>query len=77
MDELYKANQSWPNIYSNDLHHEMFFRANDRFDSSYKSNLVVYSSGEVNWIPPGIFRITCKMDITMFPFDEQSKTRLS
>ncbi|EYB85529.1 hypothetical protein Y032_0296g1686 [Ancylostoma ceylanicum] len=46
-------------------------RANERFDSSYKSNLVVYSNGLVNWIPPGIFRITCKMDITMFPFDEQ------
>ncbi|EPB68586.1 Cation transporter family protein [Ancylostoma ceylanicum] len=45
--------------------------ANERFDSSYKSNLVVYSNGLVNWIPPGIFRITCKMDITMFPFDEQ------
>ncbi|VDN24209.1 unnamed protein product [Cylicostephanus goldi] len=47
------------------------FSANDRFDSAYRSNLVVYSNGEVNWIPPGIFRITCKMDITMFPFDEQ------
>ncbi|KHJ89817.1 hypothetical protein OESDEN_10349 [Oesophagostomum dentatum] len=47
------------------------FSANERFDSTYKSNLVVYSSGLVNWIPPGIFKITCKMDITMFPFDEQ------
>ncbi|KAK6730948.1 hypothetical protein RB195_007425 [Necator americanus] len=49
----------------------LYNSANERFDSTYKSNLVVYSNGQVNWIPPGIFRITCKMDITMFPFDEQ------
>uniref|UniRef100_A0A1I7YTV7 Neur_chan_LBD domain-containing protein n=1 Tax=Steinernema glaseri TaxID=37863 RepID=A0A1I7YTV7_9BILA len=34
--------------------------------------MVVYSTGEVNWIPPGIFRASCKIDITWFPFDEQS-----
>ncbi|CAI4229950.1 unnamed protein product [Auanema sp. JU1783] len=49
----------------------LYNSADDRFDSSFKSNLVVYSSGLVNWIPPGIFKISCKMDITMFPFDEQ------
>uniref|UniRef100_A0A0N4W697 Neur_chan_LBD domain-containing protein n=1 Tax=Haemonchus placei TaxID=6290 RepID=A0A0N4W697_HAEPC len=48
------------------------FSANEDFDSSCRSNLVVYSTGEINWIPPGIFKISCKMDITMFPFDEQT-----
>ncbi|WKX91458.1 hypothetical protein Q1695_009917 [Nippostrongylus brasiliensis] len=45
--------------------------ANENFDSSCRSNAVVYSNGDVHWIPPGIFKISCKMDITMFPFDEQ------
>ncbi|VDP43469.1 unnamed protein product, partial [Heligmosomoides polygyrus] len=45
--------------------------ANEDFDSTYKSNEVVYSTGEVNWVPPGIFRASCKMDITFFPFDDQ------
>ncbi|KAK6055856.1 Neurotransmitter-gated ion-channel ligand binding domain protein [Cooperia oncophora] len=49
----------------------LYNSANENFDSSCRSNLVVYSNGEVNWIPPGIFKISCKMDITMFPFDEQ------
>lgn len=42
------------------------------FDSTYKSNLVVYSDGTVNWIPPGILKTSCKIDITWFPFDDQS-----
>ncbi|GMT00172.1 hypothetical protein PENTCL1PPCAC_22346, partial [Pristionchus entomophagus] len=46
--------------------------ANEDFDSSYKSNEVVYSTGEVNWVPPGIFMASCKMDITYFPFDDQT-----
>uniref|UniRef100_A0A914CKN5 Neurotransmitter-gated ion-channel ligand-binding domain-containing protein n=1 Tax=Acrobeloides nanus TaxID=290746 RepID=A0A914CKN5_9BILA len=42
------------------------------FDSTYKSNLVVYNTGEVNWVPPGIFRLSCRLVVTWFPFDEQS-----
>ncbi|WKY16873.1 hypothetical protein Q1695_001470 [Nippostrongylus brasiliensis] len=49
----------------------LYNSANEDFDSTFKSNEVVYSSGEVNWIPPGIFRASCKMDITYFPFDDQ------
>ncbi|CAB3410237.1 unnamed protein product [Caenorhabditis bovis] len=49
----------------------LYNSANEDFDSSFKSNEVVYNTGEVNWIPPGIFRASCKMDITYFPFDDQ------
>ncbi|KAK6017120.1 Neurotransmitter-gated ion-channel ligand binding domain protein, partial [Ostertagia ostertagi] len=41
------------------------------FDSTYPTNMVVYNTGEVHWIPPGIFKISCKIDIEWFPFDEQ------
>ncbi|VDL78329.1 unnamed protein product [Nippostrongylus brasiliensis] len=41
------------------------------FDSTYPTNMVVYNSGDVHWIPPGIFKISCKIDIEWFPFDEQ------
>ncbi|VDL71009.1 unnamed protein product [Nippostrongylus brasiliensis] len=38
----------------------------------WRPDVLLYnSSGEVNWIPPGIFRASCKMDITYFPFDDQ------
>ncbi|CAI5442870.1 unnamed protein product [Caenorhabditis angaria] len=43
----------------------------ESFDSTYKTNTVVYSDGVINWIPPGNFKISCKMDIMLFPFDEQ------
>ena len=32
---------------------------------------VVSNNGKVLWIPPAIFRSTCAIDITHFPFDEQ------
>ncbi|EGT55171.1 hypothetical protein CAEBREN_30258 [Caenorhabditis brenneri] len=41
------------------------------FDSTYQTNMIVYSSGLVHWVPPGIFKISCKIDIQWFPFDEQ------
>ncbi|TKR69991.1 hypothetical protein L596_022070 [Steinernema carpocapsae] len=41
------------------------------FDSTYKVNLLAYSDGLINWIPPGIFKVSCKLDIYWFPFDEQ------
>ncbi|CAI4222837.1 unnamed protein product [Auanema sp. JU1783] len=41
------------------------------FDSTYKVNLINYADGTVNWVPPGIFKVSCKLDIYWFPFDEQ------
>ncbi|VDM44521.1 unnamed protein product [Toxocara canis] len=41
------------------------------FDSTYPTNMVVYNTGDISWIPPGIFKISCKIDIKWFPFDEQ------
>ncbi|CAJ0582897.1 unnamed protein product, partial [Mesorhabditis spiculigera] len=41
------------------------------FDSTYKVNIVGYSNGIMEWLPPGIFKISCKLDVTYFPFDTQ------
>ncbi|TMS39880.1 hypothetical protein L596_006340 [Steinernema carpocapsae] len=49
----------------------LYNSADEHFDTTYKSNLLVYYNGEVNWIPPGILKFSCKMDITWFPFDDQ------
>lgn len=42
------------------------------FDTTYPSNLVVYNDESISWIPPGILKISCEIDITWFPFDDQS-----
>ncbi|CAJ0930471.1 unnamed protein product, partial [Mesorhabditis belari] len=49
----------------------LYNSASEDFDSTFKSNLLVYSSGEVTWIPPGVLKFVCAIDVTWFPFDEQ------
>lgn len=46
--------------------------ADKEFDSTFPSNIVVYNDGSILWIPPGILRTSCKIDIRWFPFDDQS-----
>uniref|UniRef100_A0A0N5A1G5 Neur_chan_LBD domain-containing protein n=1 Tax=Parastrongyloides trichosuri TaxID=131310 RepID=A0A0N5A1G5_PARTI len=48
----------------------LYNSVDEDFDTTYKSNSVVYSNGEITWIPPGILKFSCKMDVTYFPFDD-------
>ncbi|OUC41949.1 Cation transporter family protein [Trichinella nativa] len=50
----------------------LYNNVDPNFDPYYPSNLVVYSDGKINWIPPAIVRSSCKMDVTWFPFDDQT-----
>lgn len=49
----------------------MYNSASEAFDGTYPTNVVVTSAGGCSYIPPGIFKSTCKIDITWFPFDDQ------
>nr|XP_042909530.1 neuronal acetylcholine receptor subunit alpha-7-like [Parasteatoda tepidariorum] len=49
----------------------MYNSADEKFDGTYHTNVVVRSNGSCTYIPPGIFKSTCKIDITWFPFDDQ------
>ena len=49
----------------------LLFSADDAFDSTYQTNVVLTNEGGCSYIPPGIFKSTCKIDITWFPFDDQ------
>ncbi|XP_059080779.1 neuronal acetylcholine receptor subunit alpha-7-like isoform X7 [Tigriopus californicus] len=49
----------------------MYNSADEAFDGTYQTNVVVNSNGSCTYIPPGIFKSTCKIDITWFPFDDQ------
>ena len=50
-----------------------FFRnsADEKFDGTFQTNVVVTHDGGCLYVPPGIFKSTCKIDITWFPFDDQ------
>ncbi|XP_057683232.1 cholinergic receptor, nicotinic, alpha 11 isoform X2 [Corythoichthys intestinalis] len=43
----------------------------DDFDSTFKTNVLVNSSGFAEYLPPGIFMSTCNVDVRWFPFDIQ------
>ena len=49
----------------------VYFSADEAFDGTYPTNVVVGNTGSCTYIPPGIFKSTCKIDITWFPFDDQ------
>uniref|UniRef100_A0A8C5PC65 Acetylcholine receptor subunit epsilon n=1 Tax=Leptobrachium leishanense TaxID=445787 RepID=A0A8C5PC65_9ANUR len=42
------------------------------FEVAYYANVLVYSSGYMYWLPPAIFRSTCSIEVTYFPFDWQN-----
>ncbi|XP_047399856.1 acetylcholine receptor subunit beta isoform X4 [Sciurus carolinensis] len=44
------------------------------FDVALDINVVVSSDGSVRWQPPGIYRSSCSIQVTYFPFDWQNCT---
>ncbi|ESP01300.1 hypothetical protein LOTGIDRAFT_112016 [Lottia gigantea] len=50
----------------------LFNNADGHYEVSYKSNCVIYNTGEVNWIPPAIYQSSCSIDVLYFPFDQQT-----
>lgn len=52
----------------------MYNSADEDIDSTFHTNIVVYPSGLCQWVPPGLFLSTCKIDIKWFPFDDQRCT---
>ena len=46
----------------------LYNSADERFDGTFQTNIVASSEGAMLYVPPGIFKSTCKIDITWFPF---------
>ncbi|KAG7516770.1 acetylcholine receptor subunit gamma-like [Solea senegalensis] len=44
------------------------------FGVAYYANVLIDSSGWMYWLPPAIYRSTCAIEITYFPFDYQNCT---
>ncbi|KAG7457862.1 hypothetical protein MATL_G00231820 [Megalops atlanticus] len=49
----------------------LYNSADDKFDSTFKTNVKVNSDGFCQYLPPGIFMSTCNVDVRWFPFDIQ------
>jgi len=49
----------------------LYNSADDAFAVGATVNAVIYSTGDVTYHPPGMFKSTCIIKIDDFPFDEQ------
>ncbi|KAL3043014.1 acetylcholine receptor subunit epsilon [Trematomus bernacchii] len=45
-----------------------------KFGVAYYANVLLGASGTIFWLPPAIYRSTCSIEITYFPFDYQNCT---
>ncbi|NP_996947.1 acetylcholine receptor subunit delta precursor [Danio rerio] len=43
-----------------------------QFQVAYYCNVLIYSSGDMYWLPPAIFRSSCSINVNYFPFDWQN-----
>ncbi|XP_066467062.1 acetylcholine receptor subunit epsilon [Tiliqua scincoides] len=43
-----------------------------QFDVAYFCNVLISPGGSMYWLPPAIFRSTCAIQVTFFPFDWQN-----
>ena len=46
--------------------------ADGNYEVTLLTKATVYSTGEVLWNPPAIYKSSCEMDVEYFPFDKQS-----
>lgn len=61
----FPSNQIWtPDIL-------LYNSADERFDATFHTNVLVNASGYCQYIPPGILKSTCYIDVRWFPFDIQ------
>ncbi|ULT82857.1 hypothetical protein L3Y34_012237 [Caenorhabditis briggsae] len=52
----------------------LFNNADGNYEVSFKSNVFVDHHGDVTWVPPAMFKSSCRIDVEWFPFDEQCCT---
>uniref|UniRef100_A0A158R5R6 Neur_chan_LBD domain-containing protein n=1 Tax=Syphacia muris TaxID=451379 RepID=A0A158R5R6_9BILA len=49
----------------------MYNSAHRKFDATFSTDVVVAHDGLVTWNLPGIFQLSCTVNMVWFPFDEQ------
>ncbi|XP_050525165.1 acetylcholine receptor subunit beta-like 1 [Daktulosphaira vitifoliae] len=50
----------------------LFNNADGNYEVRYKSNVLIHPDGQMLWVPPAIYQSSCTIDVTYFPFDQQT-----
>ncbi len=58
--------------YAASIYSVLFSSVDGNFEAAWKPNLVLSSNGDVLWIPTAIFKSSCEIDVSYFPFDQQA-----
>ncbi|CAF3867529.1 unnamed protein product [Adineta steineri] len=49
----------------------LFNNADGNYEVSFKCKVVLMHTGVVHWVPPAIYKSSCRIDVKYFPFDTQ------
>uniref|UniRef100_A0A8D0L6M6 Acetylcholine receptor subunit alpha n=1 Tax=Sphenodon punctatus TaxID=8508 RepID=A0A8D0L6M6_SPHPU len=49
-----------------------FLDADGEFAVTHMTKAHLFSNGKVKWVPPAIYKSSCSIDVTFFPFDQQN-----
>lgn len=58
----------------NHFYYLSLYSIDGKFDVAYYANVLISNDGWIYWLPPAIYRSTCAIEITYFPFDYQNCT---
>lgn len=50
----------------------IFFSADGDFAVTHLTKAQLFYDGRIKWMPPAIYKSSCSIDVTFFPFDQQS-----
>ncbi|XP_043783514.1 neuronal acetylcholine receptor subunit alpha-2 isoform X3 [Cervus elaphus] len=50
----------------------LYNNADGEFVVTHMTKAHLFSSGMVHWVPPAIYKSSCSIDVTFFPFDQQN-----
>nr|XP_020138261.1 neuronal acetylcholine receptor subunit alpha-2 isoform X2 [Microcebus murinus] len=50
----------------------LYNNADGEFAVTHMTKAHLFSTGTVHWVPPAIYKSSCSIDVTFFPFDQQS-----
>lgn len=49
-----------------------FSSADGEFAVTHMTKAHLFHTGRVRWVPPAIYKSSCSIDVTFFPFDQQT-----